>query len=604
MVDDGVVVLEYPSLLSSSDPSHPQQQQQPSSSSSSTPTAHDPLSSPPNLSCLTNESSSYTDVAQLCFQLTQFAGQPPAQQEEAAGAKWLLLPDDAYAERVTAAWDALTECLQRHADRRCRILASQVLAVTARAAYARLRPSTLLSGSKPARGARLPQLVGSDVATVLVTAALEDADDGVAAAALSALGRLILSTQEGHVVQDDLTRTLLGLMYPGSSRPYAPSLSAVTDEDPAVAWQELFARVVENVLSPRLLPLVERVLLFPSSTARAAALPCLTAALVHLVQVHPGTLFQMGQSKRDQRLVYSKRWMELDAAGLIDTGMLAGLLLPSLMSSGSSSGNGPHAAALAALRLAAAQHNSNNSLRTVAPWCVTIWKEELSAFANSSSSSSSRGGGGTGTTEARLSRLAALLVALRAVPVGERVRTLTGTVADAVLALPSTVAAPTAASGALRVVQTAVNNGNKTAAATTTTISYRRPARVALWTEVAISLFLDGPSSPTPTSKTTTRTRTVTAATNVCEPSCRAPQLPMSWPRTATTTTTVVCCHPATSSCSPLRPRRSRRDAAFASPPTTRCRWPIRRPPPSKSGSNWSGWSCSPFWPPWCRRHP
>jgi hypothetical protein len=68
-----------------------------------------------------------------------------------------------------------------------------MLAITARSAYARIRPSPLLYSQCDPMIHRLKDEVGSDVPMRLCAAALEDADDGVAAAAIASIGLLIFT---------------------------------------------------------------------------------------------------------------------------------------------------------------------------------------------------------------------------------------------------------------------------------------------------------------------------------------------------------------------------------------------------------------------------
>ena len=98
-----------------------------------------------------------------------------------------MVQEGTYAALMSSAWQTLFECVQSHTDRRCRTIAARTLAITARSAYAQIRPSPLLYSQCDPMIHRLEDEVGSDVAVRLCAAALEDADDGVAAAAIAAI---------------------------------------------------------------------------------------------------------------------------------------------------------------------------------------------------------------------------------------------------------------------------------------------------------------------------------------------------------------------------------------------------------------------------------
>ena len=106
------------------------------------------------------------------------------------------------------------------------------------------------------------------------------------------------------------------------------------------------------------------------------------------------------------RVTYSKRWSELDVAGLMDV-VVATIVLPAMQQS--CTGSLALTAALSALRLSHAQP-AKHWVLPACTWAVTVLQEECSAAT---------------TTESRLSLLAAIVIASRAIPATERTRTLT-----------------------------------------------------------------------------------------------------------------------------------------------------------------------------------
>ena len=414
---------------------------------------------------LRDDLSAYALVAKSCLQLNQYAGHGSSAhvQETSSVASSALFHDPSYATIISESFAALTFCIQEHKDRRCRILACKTLALLARSAYARIRHSPLVYSMREPTVNRLEDEVGSEIPTTLSTAALEDPDDGVSASAVEALGILTLSSSPttGTLVEDELLREIQSIAFCRVT-PYAPTLRAVVDEDPSIPQTELQTRVFENILSPRLLQLVERILQYPSTTHTTLALPCLTASLIHQIKTTPSQLAGLDRS------TYAKRWSELDARGLVDS-TVHQLLLPALQSH--VDGALARTAAFCALRLAHAC--------PYAAWVVTVARRVPLVLCF--------GvvvvvvGQASPALEHQLAGLAATLIAVRALPLPERVPQLHKVAVHIVNHLPATVAAPVGISSPGLLLPKVGG--------------YRRPARVGLWTEIAVSFFLDGPSS-------------------------------------------------------------------------------------------------------------
>jgi len=395
-----------------------------------------------HLSSLADNRSTYPAVARSCLHINQFAG-----------AEQSLWHDATYVKLISSILTAVTECAQCHEDRRCRMMGAKTLAIVARSAYARLRHSPLLCTIRDGTLNRLEDELGTDVPVALCMVALEDIDDGVSACAVEALGMLTVSTSAmvGSIVDDELLRQVDAIAHARPS-PFSPTLATLSDEDPAIAQMELQCRVYENVLSPRLWRLVRRISHYDSTNHIMRVLPFLTGCLVHLVKTSPSNTFGM------DRVSYAKRWIEVDALGIVHDVVIS-MLLPAMQQ-----GNGSdlaHASTLSALRLAhVCPHTS--WVGDVCRWAVVVLQEQLAAM---------------DVLEHKMAVIATLLVALRGLPLDERTTPLM-VVANEVRFLPSTTIAPSG------VTSPGLFVGG----------FYRRPARVGFLTELALSFLIDGPS--------------------------------------------------------------------------------------------------------------
>lgn len=417
----------------------------------------------PILAPLRDKHSNYAAVAKTCLHLNQFAlnGSSSALDDTSSGvAQSTLLHDPSLAGSLNGAFASLIECLQTHMDRRAKILCCQTLAIVARSTYARLRHSPQLFALRESTNSRLEDEVGTDIPMALVGAALEDTDDGVAASALQALGILCLSSgaTTGTMVEDELWREITSMVQQRPS-PYSPTLADVEDEESYIPQVELQTRILENVISPRLLQLVWRVVAFEQDSHVGMILPVLTTSLVHLSKTSV-TLYTMN------RETYAKRWVELDFVNLVNT-VVQVLLLPAMQST--KKGQVAHAAAMSAVRLVHICPQAS-WVNEVCKWATLVLQEELSLDSV-----------GIGPSlESTMTNLSSLLICARAVPLPERMSILSFCF-DKVRTLPST---------------TVASYGIHTAGLLLEAHGmwhYRRPARVALLAEIALSFFIDGP---------------------------------------------------------------------------------------------------------------
>jgi hypothetical protein len=397
-----------------------------------------------------NESSAYATIAKACLTLTQHQYHASDCEDSTSVASSTLTHDASYIDATQATFQALIACLQQHKDRRCRLLAAKTVAIVAKSAYARVRQSPLVFSMRDSKATSLEDEVGTEVPVALITSALEDLDDGVSACCVEALGILVTTAQD-----NELMRAIQSIAF-AHTAVYAPSLQQCLDEDPCLWNSELSVRILENILAPRLLPLIDRISLYSSTALVALTLPVLTASLVYQVQEMPARLILL------DRATFSKRWMQVDAIGLVDAAVQS-LILPGLQSGGSVA----LTAAMSGLRLVACLPYQSWE-RDVCVWAVRVLYKEVSMEKNSID------------IETKMAMLAALIVALRGLPVQERTHTL-GKMAGVIIdELPCTTVAPhgVCSAGVLMEGQYSC---------------YRRPARIGLWTEIALSFFIDGP---------------------------------------------------------------------------------------------------------------
>ena len=155
----------------------------PSSQSQASPEASsgaDAESTQKQINALKDENSSYPVIAKACLHLTQMLVHDSNNNNNAADnttvASSVIIHEASLIKMFTTTMEALMECLSEHKDRRCRILAATTMGTLGRSAYARIRPSPLLWSTREPYRFRLEDEIGTDVATALVTAALDEPD--------------------------------------------------------------------------------------------------------------------------------------------------------------------------------------------------------------------------------------------------------------------------------------------------------------------------------------------------------------------------------------------------------------------------------------------
>lgn len=483
-------------------------------------TTDDP-SSTVNLKPLRNESSAFIHVQRSCLRISQFAGygsnintnntcldhcgsDHQSQHINPTITSSALFHDKTYVKIISDCIIALIECCKSHKDRKCRILACKTLAITARSAYARIRHLPLLFTNREQITTLLRQLedeIGSEIPVALLGVAVDDIDDGVSASAVEALGILTLSTSNVYsastIIDDELLHEMQCITGCRSS-PYAPSLRTILTqakttitEDPSIVHLELQHRIFYNIITPRLLQLITRIIHYYNNTSdhHRIILPFITTCLIHQIRTTPSRIFHM------DRNTYAKRWGDLDANGLIYD-VVSTIIIPSMQRC--FDGALAHTAAVCAIRLANAYPTASWVLESC-HWAIVVLKEELSA---------------TRVIETKMGTMAALIIALRIIPLPERASLLEYLVQE-VASLPYTTMVPhgvcspgylivqpqssTSASvgTAAGISNSSIRNLNNQLSSTSSTAApfacYRHPARMAFFTELALSLFMDGP---------------------------------------------------------------------------------------------------------------
>lgn len=445
---------------------------------------------PSNLKPIRDDGSAFAQVTRSCLQITQFVGSSSGHDDGHSVASTQLFHDKTHGKILSECFSALIVCCKEHKDRRCRILACQTLALTARSAYARIRHAPILFTLRDSVVQKLEDECGSEVPTALLTVALEDGDDGVSASAVEALGMLTLATSNansGTIIDDELLNEIQAIAFARVS-PYAPSLRSVLttcrstiEEDPSVAQLELQGRIFQNIMAPRLLGLVTRIVHYNATQHHRMTLPFVTTCLIHQLRTNAAVTFEM------DRTTYAKRWADVDVIGLVND-VVTALLLPSMQSC--LDGDLAHTAVLCAIRLANACPNANWVLE-ICQWAIVVLKEENSA---------------TGMLESKMGTIGALIIALRAIPLPERAPMLESMVSE-IASLPYTTMVPHGVCSPGLLLQSLDNNiiantenspQNDHEHSTDPFACYRKPARIAFFTELAVSLFLDGPLGVNP----------------------------------------------------------------------------------------------------------
>ncbi|CAB9521264.1 expressed unknown protein [Seminavis robusta] len=434
-----------------------------------------------NLKPIRDDGSAFAQVARSCLNITQFVGASAGQDDAHAVASSHLFHDKTYAKVVVDCFSALITCTKEHKDRRCRILACQTLALGGRTAYAHIRHSPVLFALRESPVNLVEDEVGSEVPTALLNVALDDGDDGVSATAVECLGTLTLATSNAHaatIVDDELLQEIQSMAF-ARTAPYAPSLRSVLlhcpttlEEDPSVAQLELQSRIFPNIMAPRLLQLVTRIVHYNASHHHRMTLPFVTACLIHQLRTNAASTYDVNRS------TFAKRWVDLDCMGLVND-VVTALLLPSMQ--GCLDGDLAHTAALCGLRLANACPTASWVLE-ICRWAIVVLREENSS---------------TGMLESKVGTLATLLIALRALPLPERAPLLESMINE-VASLPFTIMVPHGVSSPGLLLQMSKSKSdnaqtNLEADSSETFACYRKPARIAFFTELALSIFMDGP---------------------------------------------------------------------------------------------------------------
>lgn len=374
-----------------------------------------------SLQVLRDEESSYPVICKACVSLT--------------GLKWKVI-DSSFSDKLQEIFQALATCFQEHNDRRARILGLKTLAIVARSNYARLTVSPLIYSYRDTASLRVQDEILSEIPSKILKAAIEDTDDGVSAYAFQALG-LLVTSNSATVSPDNLFREIHSIAFGGTS--FAPSLRSVADEDPAVLQTELSTRVLDNILGPRLLQILERALLYSDTRHWTLCLPILVDTL----------LYQRSRSVAEiaalDRASYTKRWADVDVEGWIQH-LTTHVLEPALISPDPT---WAYAASLGILRL-----SPNETVIERATICL------LSQYSAKE------------CLEDRITLLATVLIGQRAKPSYG----ILSKVMNRIISLPPTTLSPLGVSSPGLLID-----------------GFRKPARTGLWAELALCILLDAP---------------------------------------------------------------------------------------------------------------
>lgn len=434
------------------------------------------------------ENSTYPTITKSCLHICQHCGYGSSANTSIYEINHtsVLFHDPSYVAMIQLIYPILITCLNEHKDRRCRIIVCQTLGIIARSAYAKIRPSTLIfSQREPMTVNRLEDEMVNDIPTALISCVLNDSDDSVASCALETIGIITLTscTTIGHTIhEDELIREIQSIAF--HHKPvYSPSLRSVTDEDIFISIQEIQYRIYENILSPRLFQLIERVIriIQNNNILLCKCLPIITSCLIHTLKVSPGILCNM------DRKTYAKRWNDFDVIGFIDT-VMDTIIIPILQKSDMKDSIIVNCAIVQGIRLVHSCPYRNNWINTFIQYSIIFLQEDIYNYRTYP----------IGTIEDQLTTISLYIIALRAIPIHERY-ILFIDLLDDIISLPSTsITSLGISSGALYMNDpdchynnnstrhqnsSSKNNNNSSnhSSFIPSSCIFRRPARIGLW---------------------------------------------------------------------------------------------------------------------------
>ena len=399
---------------------------------------------------------------------------------------------------------SITTCLTTHNSPKCRSLSAKTLSSMARTYYASTQFDPRLQGIRtPASIATLIEDdCGDGCARCLITAVLEDGDDGVSSSALESLGRLAMDIKSDNLAAE--IRVIAECANPTSVLMYGG------DDPVGLSWtlgsytasRQLQTKVWENVVFPRMQKVLHRLWLYTNPYHVTLAVPVVTAVLVHALTRGHDTM-PSRRSLQMNKVSHAKRgWRENDAEGLAGEYVLR-LLIPRLVkivNNDDESGGDALGLATALVRMA--------SVCPHAPWRTSACRHAtfvllrhledgmMMSLSMSSSEPSQRGSlseisytvsSAWIPIESLAGVIAMLVVALRGVPYRERAPGLTAAMYATLMYLPLGVPVHQRG-GESPDLPICIAREAKGAS------SYFRLGRIGLLTEVALSLMLDGVS--------------------------------------------------------------------------------------------------------------
>ena len=279
------------------------------------------------------------------------------------------------------------------------------LAQLARASFAKLRGDPqLFSTARSPHAALVEDECAVDVPTLFCHVALKDANDLVAAHAYEALAVLCL---------DSTTDPLTYYLNQVNGSVQSPTERIIIDyhqNTHIVVMAEYTLRLLETVLSKRLRDLTRRATQLMPSTCQLKAFPIIVACMCQMytnaiahTNIVNGTALQHDK--------FAKRWYEMDLVGLVDE-FVRGTLLPAI----TDSPNAPFAFECAThlVRLA----STWDSHAWVLEGCLAACHVYLQALESQVDDILA---GQSNPCERRANNIALLILAMRSIPVKERV---------------------------------------------------------------------------------------------------------------------------------------------------------------------------------------
>ena len=391
-----------------------------------------------------------------------------------------LFHPQSYAETISQILNALSNCATNHADRRCQIISIQSLSLVSLSAYAKLHTSTLVFTNREdlVHGRKLEDEI-CDVVLTMISMIVEEDSDGLSSMATESLGRMVVNNQDNALFHIGIN-PILNTSRPGPFSPFQSIAnleklaqhngSPLEDAHYATPLLELQNRILMSVLPPRIRKIIHRISLFKSYTDKLRTVPFLTRVIVYLMRTERVRKNQKVNSGSGGKIAFAKRWYELDST-ILAREFVDYILIP-LLQTGYDCGavcsvDGSVGVSLCALELC-------TTIGAKTSWFKTLNKLALENLMNVLQFADHNSENLTTCRVTCKNVIAAALVAMRGVPLKDRIHPLIY-ITELILKIPSLELVPNNVPSAALVLE----DGSR-----------KKPTRLGIWIEMALSLIL------------------------------------------------------------------------------------------------------------------